>query len=225
MNAVSTSRKTFLVFALLALGAGHAFGQIVDPNPPLQCEDENGEDKGSYLEVDATWQSPTAHIKGRVDLGAWFSGLFDLIKGNGGGETPPPEGGETPPEGGETPPEGGETGETPPEGGETPPEGGETPPEGEGNGGNQEESSSAPDCSTVLQKLHYAKVEITGSNLIVTTAPASAVDIVKVHLTYPVAIPPRVKQRAGLKGNWFVKPGTYSATGRTIRLPLVKRKK
>ena len=205
MNAMSTSLKTFLLFALLALGVEYAFGQIVDPNPPVVCEGEN--DDGSYIEFSGTFQSPEGEIKGRLEWGdvkEWMDTLLGWL-GGGGNDS---------------------GGEAPPDGGEAPPDGGEAPPGGEGEGGDPEgnESSGAPDCSTVLQKLHYARVEIAGSSLVVATARGSDLKIAEVHLTRPIALPPRVKQRAGLKGNWFIKPGTYPATGRIISLPLVKRK-
>lgn len=221
MNAMNTLLKTVLLVLLVALSVEQASGQIVDPNPPIVCESDDGGDDGSYIEISGKWQSPEAEVNGRLeweDVKEWIDTLFGAIFGGGGNGG----GGETPPDGGENPP--GE-GETPPGEGENPPGEGETPPGGDENGGNAEESSGAPDCSTVLQQLRYAKVEVARSHLVVTMARSSALDIVEVHLTRPVAIPPRMKQRAGLRGNWFIKPGTYTTTRQTIRLPLVERKR
>ena len=231
MNAMNTFLKTVLLVLLLALSAEHAFGQIVDPNPPVVCESDDGGDDGSYIEISGKWQSPEGEVKGRLEWGdvkEWIDTLLGSLGGggNGGGGETPPEG-ETPPGEGEDPPGEGETppgeGENPPGEGETPPGEGEAPPGG-GNEGNAEESSGAPDCSTVLQKLRYAKVEIARSHLVVTMARSSALDIVEVHLTRPVAIPLRMKQYAGLRGNWFIKLGTYTTTRKTIRLPLAQRR-
>jgi hypothetical protein len=221
MNAMNTLLKTVLLVLLVALSVEQASGQIVDPNPPIVCESDDGGDDGSYIEISGKWQSPEAEVNGRLeweDVKEWIDTLFGALFGGGGNGG----GGETPPDGGENPP--GE-GETPPGEGENPPGEGETPPGGDENGGNAEESSGAPDCSTVLQQLRYAKVEVARSHLVVTMARSSALDIVEVHLTRPVAIPPRMKQRAGLRGNWFIKPGTYTTTRQTIRLPLVERKR
>jgi hypothetical protein len=221
MNAMNTLLKTVLLVLLVALSVEQASGQIVDPNPPIVCESDDGGDDGSYIEISGKWQSPEAEVNGRLeweDVKEWIDTLFGALFGGGGNGG----GGETPPDGGENPP--GE-GETPPDGGKNPPGEGETPPGGDENGGNAEESSGAPDCSTVLQQLRYAKVEVARSHLVVTMARSSALDIVEVHLTRPVAIPPRMKQRAGLRGNWFIKPGTYTTTRQTIRLPLVERKR
>jgi hypothetical protein len=249
MNAMNTLLKTVLLVLLVALSVEQASGQIVDPNPPIVCESDDGGDDGSYIEISGKWQSPEAEVNGRLeweDVKEWIDTLFGALfggGGNGGGGETPPDGGENPPGEGETPPDGGENppgegetppgegenppgeGETPPGEGENPPGEGETPPGGDENGGNAEESSGAPDCSTVLQQLRYAKVEVARSHLVVTMARSSALDIVEVHLTRPVAIPPRMKQRAGLRGNWFIKPGTYTTTRQTIRLPLVERKR
>jgi len=221
MNAMNTLLKTVLLVLLVALSVEQASGQIVDPNPPIVCESDDGGDDGSYIEISGKWQSPEAEVNGRLeweDVKEWIDTLFGALFGGGGNGG----GGETPPDGGENPP--GE-GETPPGEGENPPGEGETPPGGDENGGNAEESSGAPDCPTVLQQLRYAKVEVARSHLVVTMARSSALDIVEVHLTRPVAIPPRMKQRAGLRGNWFIKPGTYTTTRQTIRLPLVERKR
>lgn len=232
MNAMNTFLKTVLLFLLLAFSVEQASGQIVDPNPPVVCDD--GSSGESHVKFELEWDSPGGKVEGDVfwsDVKEWIDTLLGFFGGggnDGGGETPP-DGGENPPGEGETPPGEGETppgeGENPPGEGETPPGEGDAPPGGDENGGNAEESSGAPDCSTVLQKLRYAKVEIARSHLVVTMARSSALDIVEVHLTRPFAIPPRVKQQKGLKGNWFIKPGTYTPTRQTIRLPLVERKR
>jgi hypothetical protein len=222
-----------LLLALLVVTAGQAHGQIVDPNPPIACTDDS--DGGSYIEFSGTFQSPEAMVKGRIEWGDvkdWIDTLLGLFGGGGGGQTPPgggePPPGETPP--GETPP--GETppGETPP--GETPPGGGDTPPgegvppAGGGDGGDGEEQKSGAagaGCSMVLQAEYYANVDINAQRLLVPMARPNALNIVRVHTARPIAIPVRFTRQAGMEGQWFIAPGTYSPRGRTIALPLRKR--
>ena len=96
MDAVRTLRMTFLLLALAAPVAGQAFGQIVDPNPPIACDEGAEEDGGSYIEFSGTWTSPGGTVRGRLewdDVMGWFDRLKDFF----GGGNKPPEGGENPP--------------------------------------------------------------------------------------------------------------------------------